>query len=337
MVTIFDVAREAHVSKSTVSRVVNKDPAVKAETRRAVEEAIRKLNYAPSYFAQGIRTGQTKTIAMLVPEYTNMFYGEMFNGVEDVAVRHGYMVLVCNTGNASSEKEYIEQLLQRNIDGIVFNTYNTESALIGYLENLSVEMPIVFMDEAIGKRLNVCAVYTDGYSCTRKAVDYLVRRGCREIGYIRNVNSIRATESRFEGYRQGLRDHGLQFAPEFVYQCPVDAEPDYIKAGIRAGEYFSRLERKPDAIMAAIDLLAIGCVTQLCNCGIRVPEDISVIGYDNIALGEVSRPAITTISQPTREMGRVAARMVIEQLQNHRIEAKKQVFEGSLIVRQTTK
>lgn len=337
MVTIFDVAKEAHVSKSTVSRVVNKDPAVKAETRRAVEEAIRKLNYAPSYFAQGIRTGQTKTIAMLVPEYTNMFYGEMFNGVEDVAVRHGYMVLVCNTGNASSEKEYIEQLLQRNIDGIVFNTYNTESALIGYLESLSGEMPIVFMDEAIGKRLNVCAVYTDGYGCTRKAVEYLAGRGCREIGYIRNVNSIRATEFRFEGYLQGLRDHGLRFTPEFVYQCPVDTEPDYIKAGIRAGEYFCRLDRKPDAVMAAIDLLAIGCVTQLCNGGIRVPEDISVIGFDNIALGEVNRPALTTISQPTREMGRMAARMVIDQLQTRRIEVKKEVFDGSLVIRQTTK
>lgn len=253
MATIFDVAKEAHVSKSTVSRVVNRDPAVKPETREAVEAAIRKLDYTPSYFAQGIRTKQTKTIAMLVPEYTNMFYGQMFNGVEDVASRHGYMVLVCSTGSAASEKDYIQRLLQRNIDGIVYNTYDTGSDLIGYLEELSRDIPIVFMDEAIGKRRNVLSVYTDGYGSTRAAVRYLAERGCREIGYIRNVDSISATEFRFEGYRQGLLDCGLAFLPQHVYQCPVEREVDYMKAGMKAGAYYAGLGRRPDAVMAAID------------------------------------------------------------------------------------
>lgn len=333
MATIFDVAKEAHVSKSTVSRVVNRDPAVKPETREAVEVAIRKLDYAPSYFAQGIRT---KTIAMLVPEYTNMFYGQMFNGVEDVASRHGYMVLVCSTGSAASEKDYIQRLLQRNIDGIVYNTYDTGSDLIGYLEELSRDIPIVFMDEAIGKRRNVLSVYTDGYGSTRAAVRCLAERGCREIGYIRNVDSISATEFRFEGYRQGLLDCGLAFLPEHVYQCLVEREVDYMKAGMKAGAYYAGLGRRPDAVMAAIDLLALGCVSSLCNSGLRVPEDISVLGYDNIALGEVARPALSAIAQPTREMGRVAARMLLERLGGH-AACEKKVFDGELLLRQTTK
>lgn len=335
MATIFDVAKEARVSKSTVSRVVNRDPGVKQETREAVEAAIRKLDYAPSYFAQGIRTKQTKTIAMLVPEYANMFYGQMFNGVEDVAARHGYMVLVCSTGSAASEKDYIQRLLQRSVDGIVYNTYDTGSGLIGYLEELSRDIPIIFMDEAIGKRRDVPSVYTDGYGSTRNAVRYLAGRGCREIGYIRNVDSISATEFRFEGYRQGLLDCGLSFIPEYVYQCPVEKDVDYIKAGMKAGAYYAGLGRRPDAVMAAIDLLALGCVSALCGSGLRVPEDISVIGYDNIALGEVARPALTTISQPTREMGQVAAEMILDRLRGRSYEKK--VFDGELIPRQTTK
>ena len=337
MATIFDVAKEAGVSKSTVSRVVNGDPAVKPATREAVETAIRKLNYAPSYFAQGIRTGQTKTIALLVPEYTNMFYGEMFNGVEDVAFEHGYMVLVGNTGNTPSEKEYIQQLLNRRIDGIVYNTYHTGGESIEYLKKLSRKMPIVFMDEAIGKAEKVSSVYTDGFQSTKRAVEYLAGRGCRKIGYIRNMDSVQATEYRFEGYKQGLKELGLPMEEVYIYQCPVQKQANYIKAGMEAGSYFADLKERPDAILAAIDLLAIGCVSRMIDRGISVPEEISVIGYDNIDLGEVMRPAVTTIAQPTREMGRIAARIIMEQLKSQEIKCQKKVFDGKLIIRQTTR
>ena len=125
MSTIFDVAKAAGVSKSTVSRVLNGESGVKEATREAVEKAIRDLKYTPSYLAQGIRTGKTKTIAMVVPEYTNIFYNELFRGVEDTALKYGYMVFVCNTeGSRRSEIEYTEEILKRNVDGIIYNTYS---------------------------------------------------------------------------------------------------------------------------------------------------------------------------------------------------------------------
>ncbi|MBC5690291.1 LacI family DNA-binding transcriptional regulator [Mediterraneibacter sp. NSJ-55] len=338
MATIFDVAKIAHVSKSTVSRVINGDPRVKPETKRAVEDAIAQLQYSPSYFAKGIRTGQTKTIAFLVPEYTNMFYGEMFNGVEDTAVREGYMVMVCNTGNAISEKEYINELLKRNIDGIIYNTYGVKPAMMRYLKQISEEIPIIFMDEVIGKKENVSCVYTDGYLSTMQGVHFLKKTGCKKIGYIRNMDSIQATESRFEGFKDGLKECGLPYLPQFVYQCPAEQNTDYMKAGIQAGTYFASLKgERPDALMTAIDLLAIGCVTALCNTGIHVPEDISVIGYDNISLGELTCPALTTIAQPTREMGKIAAEMLIDQIRKGAKEKTKKIFEGEIIVRQTTR
>ena len=124
MATIFDVAKEAGVSKSTVSRVINNDECVKKETRDAVNAVIKKLNYSPSFMAQAIRTRKTHTIAFMIPEYSNIYYGEMFRGVEDIALEHGYMVLVCNTErHAMNEVEYAQELLKRNIDGIIYNTY----------------------------------------------------------------------------------------------------------------------------------------------------------------------------------------------------------------------
>lgn len=338
MATIFDVAKVAHVSKSTVSRVVNGDSRVRPETRRAVEKAIEQLQYSPSYFAKGIRTGQTNTIALLVPEYTNMFYGDLFNGVEDTAVHDGYMVLVCNTGNAISEKDYVQKLLDRNIDGMLYNTYGTKPEMIRYLKHISNDIPIIFMDEIIGKTENVSCVYTDGYFSTIKGVHYLSKTGCRKIGYIRNEDSIQATEFRFQGFKKGLEECGLTFYPEFIYQCPVGQDTDYIKAGMKAGNYFADMQgERPDALMTAIDLLAVGCVTQMRSRGISIPDDISVIGYDNISLGELTQPTLTTIAQPTREMGRIAAGMLIEQIRHGGREKTKKIFEGELIVRQTTR
>lgn len=336
MVTIFDVAKEAHVSKSTVSRVVNKDPAVKDATRRSVEEAIQRLNYAPSFFAKGIRTGQTKTIAFLIPEYANLFYGEMFNGVEEMALKHGYMVLVCNTGHAISEKDYIQRLLSRNIDGIIYNTYEFNPDVMEFLKELSREMPIICMDEIIGRTGGLSSVYTDGYSSSKKAVQFLAGQGCMQIGYIRTKDSINATKYRFQGYLDGLKECNITFNPDFVYPCQMDNEINYIKAGMQAGTYFAGLKCLPQGLMASIDLLALGCITQLTRCNIRVPQDISVIGFDNIELGEVATPSLTTIAQQTKEMGRQAAKIVIEQLQSQKIICEQKVYEGNLILRETT-
>ena len=338
MATIFDVAKLAHVSKSTVSRVVNGDVRVKPETRQAVEEAIKELQYSPSYFAKGIRTGQTNTIALLVPEYSNMFYGEMFNGVEDTAINEGYMVMVCNTGNVISEKDYIQKLMKRKIDGMIYNTYEVKPGIIRYLKQISEEIPVVFMDEIIGTRENVSSVYTDGYFSMINGVRYLKNTGCCKIGYIRNEDSIQATESRFQGFKKGLEECGLTFSPEFVYQCPVEKETNYIKAGMRAGDYFADMkENRPDALMAAIDLLAMGCVNQLKSRGIVIPDEISVMGYDNISLGELTQPPLTTIGQPIRKMGQIAARMLIDQIRTGEQEKTKKIFEGELVIRQTTR
>lgn len=335
MASIFDVAKRAGVSKSTVSRVLNNELTVKEETKKRVEEAIKELNYSPSYFAQGIRTGHTKTIALLVPEYTNIFYGEMFRGIEDIALKNGYMILVCNTErHKNAEIQYITDLLNRNVDGIIYNSYHIEEQMISYLQGKKI--PVVYMEEEVKEKRNVSYVFTDGFASSRNAVKYLFDLGLRRIGYLRNASTITATEYRYQGYIAGMKDCGLEIYPEYIYQCKPEIEADYIKQGMEAGGYYAKLEKKPEGIMTAIDLLGIGCEKQLLNEGIAIPEEISIIGYDNISLGEFIEPDLTTIEQPTREMGRVAAEILIKQIADFEYQ-EQVVFEGKLIKRASTK
>lgn len=336
MSTIFDVAKAAGVSKSTVSRVLNGEEGVKEETRTAIEKAIKELKYSPSYFAQGIRTGRTKTIAMMVPEYTNIFYSEMFRGVEDVALEYGYMVLVCNTErHANAEVEYTKELLKRKVDGIIYNTYSNSEQMLDYLKQLSRQLPVVFSNKIFSDEKDIAYVHTDGFKGNRKAVHYLYERGKRRIGYIRNTSDISVIEERYEGYLQGLKDCGLPYREELIYRITQNKEPDYIKLGQEAAEYYINLNERPDAILAAIDTLAIGCVQRLLKRGLRVPQDMNVIGFDNISLSEMIEPPLTTISQPIRRMGQKAAEIVIAKIEGRETE-NHIVFDGELIVRETT-
>lgn len=336
MVTIFDVAKEAGVSKSTVSRVLNNDPKVKSETRIAVNEAIERLQYTPSYVAQAIRTGKTKTLALIVPEYTNIFYAEMFRGVEDVALKYGYMVLVCNTErHFAAEKDYIDSLLKRSIDGIVYNSYKADNSMEKYLHSISREIPIVYMNKVGNEDSDVACVYTDGFESTRKAVHYLYNQGKEKIGYVRNSEDISVIEDRYQGFLQGLKDCGLRFEEKWTYRVLRENEPDYVKLGRDAAKYYISLGERPEAIMTAIDMIGIGCIKEFNETGVKIPEQISLIGFDNISLSNLIEPSLTTISQPIRKMGQCAAEIIIAQLNGKEIK-KRVVFEGDLIVRNTT-
>lgn len=337
MVTIFDVAKEAGVSKSTVSRVVNHDQRVKPETRAAVEAAIEKLDYSPSFIAQAIRSRKTRTIALIIPEYSNIFYSEMFRGVEDIALKYGYMVIVCNTErHVMTEIEYTDELLKRNIDGIIYNTYRTDDEMAEYLRQISEQIPIVHMNKVLGEENHDAYVCTDGFESNRNAVHYLYDIGKRKIGYVLNSEDISITEERFQGYVQGMKDCGLPLEQKWIYRVRREDEPNYIGLGRDAGRYFASLSERPDGVLTVTDMIAMGCITEWNKLGIKIPEEISIIGFDNIYLSELTDPPLTTIAQPIRKLGQTAAEILIAQIQGHPVTNSQVVFEGKLIVRGTT-
>jgi LacI family transcriptional regulator len=336
--SIFDVAKLAGVSKSTVSRALNQPDSVKPEIRQAVEKAVKTLDYAPSYFAQGIRTGRTKTIAMLVPDFSNVFYSELFKGVEAVAVKSGYMVLICNTDSQiETEHRYINKLIGRKIDGIIYNTYNVSRENINTLTKMTAQTPIVFMDNVFRKGDDLSYVVTEGRDSTCEAVTYLHRQGRRRIGYIKMVPKINVIENRFRGYLKGLKNCGLPAEEELIYQPnpAILGDIDHMRIGAIAGAYFASLPNPPDAIVSGFDILSIGCMRELKKLGVKIPDDMALIGFDNISLCELVEPALSTIAQPIAKLGAAAAQIIIDKLQGKATQDKV-IFPGELLLRQST-
>jgi len=336
--TILDVAKLAGVSRSTVSRVISGNGAVKPETRIAVDSAIEQLDYTPSYFAQGIKTGKTKTLAMIVPDYSNVYYGEMFRGLERVALKHGYMVMICNTDKSSTrERSYTEELLKRRVDGIVYNTYKRNSDNIEYFTQLSKKVPLVFMDQMQWEDESVPYVLTEGYESSKKAAKYLVGKGKKRIGYIRMPPYISVVQHRYAGYKQGLIESGIEPDKDIVYQCPNnEIGKTHLEIGYEGAMALMDSDNPPDAIMTSVDIMAVGAIKYLKEAGYKIPSDVSVLGFDNIALATIVEPNLTTIAQPTRKIGEEAAKILIAKI-NGEANVKDQImFEPEFIERQST-
>lgn len=338
MSTILDVAKLAGVSRSTVSRVLTGNGAVKSETRGKIRDAIEELDYTPSYFAQGIKTGKTKILAMLIPDYSNLYYGEMFRGIEKVALENGYMVIICNTDKSSTrERLYAEELLKREVDGIIYNTYKRNKDNIDYFTKLSKKMPVIFMDYIQDKSIDVPYVITEGYESSKNAAKYLISKGRSRIGYIRVPPYISVVQHRYEGYKQGLIESGIEPDGSIVYQCPDnEVGKTHLDVGYEGAMALMNKPNPPDAIMTSTDIMAVGAIKYLNSAGYKIPKDVSVIGFDDIALSTIVEPSLTTISQPTQKIGEVAARLLLAKINGENDIEDQITFKPEFIVREST-
>jgi DNA-binding LacI/PurR family transcriptional regulator len=335
MPDIHDVARLAGVSKSTVSRVLTGNGPVKEETRIAVENAIKALDYSPSFLARGIRTGKTKTIGLLTPDYSNVYYNELFMGVDEMALQYGYRVIISNTHKDSKQEiNSAIELCKRNVEGILYNTYKKNDENIAYFLALSKKIPVVFLDNVVTDVPDASFVITEGRESSAEAVRFLYERGCRRIAYVNHVDSVR---HRYEGYLKGLADCGLEFDEDLVYNCgAAELREHQPNIGRETVKYFLGLKQPPDAIMAATDYMAISIIKHLKISGIKIPEQIKVVGYDNISLCEFVEPMLTTIAQPIKQIGRTAAEILIKKANGITDVEDRVIFKGKLVVREST-
>lgn len=329
MITIRDIAKLAGVSKTTVARALNGDGYVKDETRRRVEKAVKELKYTPNYFARGMRTRKSATIGLFVPDYANPFYAEVFIGIEGVTRKLGYMNLVCHTDEKPEvEFFYVRELLKRQIDGIVFCTYNQSNEGRKVLQEISLQIPVVMMDPVFPD-IGLSSVVSDGYNGTKDAVEYLVKKGSTRIAYIKGPRIHAVTTERFLGYRDAMGDSGMPLDSDLV----IETEDFRMASGGRAVSDLLKRKREFDAIIAATDVLAIGALKELISRGIPVPEKVRVIGFDNIPLSSLVEPALTTVAQPIQEMGMTAANLLIRQIENPDSPREKIVLNCELIAR----
>jgi len=308
MVTIRDVAERAGVSVATVSHVLNGTRRVAPETAARVRRAMEELGYQPNGVAQSLRKRTTYAIGVLVSDITNPFFATLVRGVEDAAIEAGYSVIVCNSDeDPKKEDMYIRALWRRRIDGmIIAPTRDGSSPAIQELAKK--KLPFVFVDRK-AKGVEAPAVLSDNVGGAYQATKYLIERGHRRIGIILGIPGSTTTEERLTGYRRALEEAGIPFLEELV------AWGGYrIEGGRQAVKKFLSLSRPISAIFSTNNLMTIGVLQELLFQNIDIPEEIAVIGFDDLEWAELLCPPLTAVAQRAYEIGRQAFYLLQMQL-----------------------
>lgn len=303
---IRQVAAIAGVSIATVSRTLQHPELVKAETREKVLAAVRQTNFVSNAQARTFRQQSTKTVIVLVRDIGNPFYLEIYKGIDEIAREAGYRVLLSDARDDEAQvQQHIEMVRQKQADGLILMVGHFPAELTEKIDQLP---PLVIASEAF-PGLDLPTVKVDNAQASRQAIAYLVDEGHRRIVHLAGPLPEQLALERLEGYRMGLREAGISYNDKLV--VPGDYSIEAGRSAVRrlreAGAEFS-------AIFAASDQMAIGAISELRRLGQKVPEDISVIGFDDIILADAVDPPLTTIRQPRREIGRQAMSMMIAQL-----------------------
>ncbi len=330
MSTIRDVAKLAGVSVATVSRVINQKGYISKDTEKKIKACMAKLQYSPSSVARGLAGKKTDTIALLIPDITNPFFPEIARAVEDTASSYGITTLLGNCDeNGVKELRYLDILKKRYVDGIIFAEHGlTWNEIHGILGS---GMPIVSLDRAALSE-EVSSVRVNHYQGAVLAVEHLLSIGCRRIAHISGPNHLITSANRNRGYTDTLRNAGC-FDPDLVYEGDFSME-----CGMRVTEQLLKENEGVDGIFTSNDLMAVGALKTLIRSGIKVPEDVALIGFDGISMTQMVEPEISTIAQPIYEIGKQAVFQLIHQIEDrHELpEMTPRVLETKLIQRATT-
>lgn len=329
-VTIVEVAKRAGVSTATVSRVLNNSDKCSPETRRRVYDAIAKLNYVPNHSAQSLKRQATQVIALAIPDIGNPVYVGMAKAVQETASRRGYRLLLISTEGSLSEEIYaVRSLAQRVVDGLIICSLTVRQQYLRELER--AEAPVV----AIGRVLDeakVDNVRVDSEAGAVLAVQHLIDQGCRKIAFVNGTLGTVPANSRLAGYRRALFDNGLGFDPELVVDSDFTMMGGYCAMGalLDAG-------KDVDAVFAANDAMALGVLRRLRESRVRVPEDVVVVGMDDIDEGRISAPTLTTVSLLAGERGRIAAELLLDRITGaFRGEWRRVTVTPRLIIRESS-
>jgi len=328
LVNIKEVAKAAGVSASTVSRALTGKIPVSEDARIRVMAAVEKMNYQPNAFAQGLKGGRIQTIGLVIPNVRSLVFPAAIRGIEDTAGQHGYTVVLCNTDeNIEKERFYIENLRRRLIDGFIFSTARPGHE---YLLDLPSEgVPVVFMIRQLGKAINTVVLDNEGGAY--EAIRYMLSRGLKNIALINGSLDLPLYRHRYEGYLRALQEAGAAEPADMVVHGISGWDDGYqvMKELLDKGH-------RPDAVFATSDPKAMGIIRAIRDIGLRVPQDISVMGFDNLDFSSQIDPPLTTVAQPFYEMGVRACRRLIQMIekgQNSR--PKVEILSAQLVVRKS--
>lgn len=325
MTTIKDVAKLAGVSTATVSRVMNGSGYVNPSTKEKVKDAIKELDYRPNDVARSLYKGRSKMIALFVPDIMNPFFPQVARAVEDVTNHHGYTFILCNTDDElEKEQTYLNALQQKSVDGIIIVSSTISEETIN-----KIKTPIVALDRIIGS--NLSSVTVNNREGARVAVRHLKSIGCRRIAHISGPEHVSNTQGRLRGYLDEVKDEDW-----FLSSYVVTGEYYFDKA-VQVTKTLLTEHPEIDGIFVGNDLMGVGALKGAQELGINVPEDLSIIAFDGIMLGETTSPSLTTMAQPIYEIGARAAEILLEQINDHDFQTQQEEFTVQLIERESTR
>lgn len=329
MVTIRDVAVRAGVSVTTVSHVINQSRPVSAELRERVLAAMTELGFQPNAVARSLRSRQTHTFGMILPDSANPFFAEVARGIEDASFAFGYSVIVCNSdGDPARELRYINLLAQKRVDGLLLVAAGECAQRTALLKACAI--PAVIIDRELPDLTADC-VLIDNAEGGRLAIEHLLALGHRRIGCIAGPAALSPGLDRLAGYRQAL--HAARLAPDDALIVNGDFHD---RGGYAAAQALLSLPDPPTAIFAGNDLMALGAMAAAHAAGVQIPAELSIVGFDDIHLAAFLNPPLTTVAQPKHELGVLAAEMLFARLEQPALPARRRLLSTQLVVRGST-
>jgi DNA-binding LacI/PurR family transcriptional regulator len=321
-----DVARRAGVSSATVSRVLANKPHVRPEVRDRVWQAIKELGYRPNRVARSLRAQRARIIGLIISDIQNPFFTSVVRAIEDSAQQQGFSIILCNTDeDPQKEKFYLDLMYDENVSGIIMCPARETSALFANYSPDSI--PVVTLDRRL-HNVDTDSILLDNVESAQKLVTHLIANGFRRIGAVVGTSDFTTGRERREGYLSALAAHDIPFEPELLIQV----QPK-MQEGFDATSRLLDLPQPPQAIFAGNNLLTLGALKAVRARGLRIPADIALAGFDEMPWNALVEPGITVIEQPTYELGRTAAEVLLRRMENPTRPTREVVLKGRLIVR----
>lgn len=327
--TIRDVAEKAGVSVTTVSHVINKTRFVSEDLIRRVNDAIGELNYQPSGLARSLRTKASGSIGVIIPDNTNPFFAEVVRGIEDHCYKEGYAVFLCNSDDdPDKEYNYIKLLREKGVDGMVLVSTGNNRDSLELLDQGKI--PKVIIDREV-ESIDSDSVLVDNFDGGYKATRHLLELGHSRIGCITGSSQVTPSGQRLEGYTKALKEKGVAVESGLIVTGDFKSQS--------GGECLIQLMKQPEpptAVFVCNDLMAFGALSAARQLGIQIPSELSIVGFDDIAMASMIIPSLSTIAQPKRELGETGATLLLKRIKNRDTEQSTIVLEPLLIIRESS-
>lgn len=331
-ITIKDLAKVLNLSPSTVSRALNDRWDVNQQTRQRVLDAAEKMNYRPNVMSLGLKRNQTFTVGVVIPEFVNSFFAEVINGIESVLHDSNYQLLICQSSESPAiEKRNIEFMESRHVDGFLVSVSHQSQMADYYTSLIERGYPVVFFNRYC-QNVKAPRVIVDDKKWAFAATEHLIRQGCKRIAHLEGPDNLSVSELRREGYIDALISYNIPVDESLIIPSGI-----FLEDGVAAAQKILAMQRKPDGIFAVNDPAAIGVIKELKRNGVSVPKEIAVVGFSESMMATIVEPNLTSVSQPTFEIGASSARLILEWMQIGRMPRNLEVkLDASLNVRESS-